>query len=315
MNPYHAIKKILFTFIFICCLANSTFAIDTNTVKFFPLKVENSYTYERIVSVLGFPPSKKKIKAIVQQERIINNKKYYFLNNFPEEYKNKWVRFDTTSGCLFRYDSTNSCERYPYELLLDSFNTVVGDTIRSCNNYLKKCNSQISGVIFKTNSLIYSYQYNFSFPPTGTSSNWKFASNFGLTQLSITNSGGGGSGSINYVLKGCILNGIIYGDTSTVDIITISSEIPSGFKLHQNYPNPFNPVTKIKFDVPNDHSGNIKLVIFDVMGREVEVLFDGRLNTGSYEAEWNASGFTSGIYFYKLVTNDYSQTNRMVLVK
>lgn len=98
----------------------------------------------------------------------------------------------------------------------------------------------------------------------------------------------------------------------------ISSEIPEHFNLHQNYPNPFNPSTKIKFSLPLPSQGGaqaVKLVIYDIIGREVAILVNEQLNPGSYEVEWDGSNYPSGVYFYKLITGDYSETKKMVMLR
>jgi hypothetical protein len=117
-------------------------------------------------------------------------------------------------------------------------------------------------------------------------------------------------------------NGEIYYKSNPsgnpVGIQPISSEIPNHFSLFQNYPNPFNPVTKIKFDIPPSKGVRgmiVKLIIFDVLGREIATLVNEKLNPGIYEVTWDASIYPSGVYFYKLVTQDYSETKKMVLVK
>jgi photosystem II stability/assembly factor-like uncharacterized protein len=108
--------------------------------------------------------------------------------------------------------------------------------------------------------------------------------------------------------------------------IKLNEEIPSEYKLYQNYPNPFNPVTKIKFDTPPRSSlkgwgSAIQLVIYDVLGRDVANLIPplggGQvgLQPGTYEVEWNASNCPSGVYFYKLITDDHTETRKMVLFK
>ena len=79
------------------------------------------------------------------------------------------------------------------------------------------------------------------------------------------------------------------------------------------YPNPFNPATNIKFSIPK--SSFVKLVIYDLLGSEVALLVNEGLNAGSYKTDWNASGFTSGIYFYKLEAGDFIDTKKMILVK
>jgi type IX secretion system substrate protein len=96
----------------------------------------------------------------------------------------------------------------------------------------------------------------------------------------------------------------------------ITNEIPETYSLSQNYPNPFNPETKIRFDIPNiNNSSNVKLVIFDDMGKEVTTLTNEQLKPGKYEVNWNASGYASGVYFYKLISGSFIDTKKMILVK
>ncbi len=90
-------------------------------------------------------------------------------------------------------------------------------------------------------------------------------------------------------------------------------EIPNYYFLDQNYPNPFNPVTNIKFGIPE--TGNVRLVVYDILGREVSVLMNEQKNPGTYEVKFDASQFASGIYFYSLYTVKGVDTKRMLLVK
>lgn len=96
-------------------------------------------------------------------------------------------------------------------------------------------------------------------------------------------------------------------------ITNIGSEIPKEFSLGQNYPNPFNPKTKIHFALPK--SSFAKIVVYDILGREVETLVNEQLNAGTYEADWSAAQFASGVYYYKLVAGDFVETKKMVLIK
>ncbi|MBL7127879.1 MAG: T9SS type A sorting domain-containing protein [Ignavibacteria bacterium] len=95
--------------------------------------------------------------------------------------------------------------------------------------------------------------------------------------------------------------------------LTQNSKIPTKYALMQNYPNPFNPTTKIRFDLPK--STQAKLIIYDILGREVTTLVNEKLNAGSYEVEWNGSSYPSGVYFYRLITKDFSQTKKMLMIK
>ena len=100
---------------------------------------------------------------------------------------------------------------------------------------------------------------------------------------------------------------------SLVGINGNGNTIPEAYKLYQNYPNPFNPSTVIKFELPK--SSSVKLVVYDELGREVGVLVDENLNAGVYEVNWGAGSYTSGVYFYKLISGDFTDTKRMVLIK
>jgi hypothetical protein len=134
----------------------------------------------------------------------------------------------------------------------------------------------------------------------------------------------------NVYVTGSSYNGSNY-DIATIKysqpngIHSISSEISGTFSLSQNYPNPFNPGTMIKFDIPMDSrlrgNDNVVLVIYDVLGHEITTLVNEQLKPGTYEVEWDArqggssSELSSGVYYYQLVSGDYVETKKMVLVK
>lgn len=99
----------------------------------------------------------------------------------------------------------------------------------------------------------------------------------------------------------------------TVGISGNTNEIPKSFALFNNYPNPFNPVTRIKFDIPRDVKA--KLVIYDILGREVYRMIDGELKAGSYSLNFDASNLPSGVYFYKLTADQFTDTKKMLLLK
>ena len=91
------------------------------------------------------------------------------------------------------------------------------------------------------------------------------------------------------------------------------SEIPKVFKLYDNYPNPFNPVTRIKFDLPDNSS--VKLFIYDVTGKLVTELLNTQLTAGSYNVNWNATDVSSGIYMVRIQTEKYTDVKRMIFLK
>ncbi len=104
--------------------------------------------------------------------------------------------------------------------------------------------------------------------------------------------------------------GVLNGTISDVEGEEL---IPFKFTLEQNYPNPFNPATTIRFNVPQ--ASDVKLTIYDTMGREVEVLVNRHHNPGQYEYNWNAGNFASGVYFYRMEAGNFVKTNKMLLLK
>jgi hypothetical protein len=108
----------------------------------------------------------------------------------------------------------------------------------------------------------------------------------------------------------------------SIGIKNLGSEIPNRYSLSQNYPNPFNPSTKIKFSIPPANpldGGNgdeiVKLLIYNILGKEMTTLVNEKLSPGEYEVEWHAGDYPSGIYFNTLTAGSYKETKRMVMIK
>lgn len=109
---------------------------------------------------------------------------------------------------------------------------------------------------------------------------------------------------------------ITYFDTLLTEIrtVTITSGVPDNFSLSQNYPNPFNPTTKISFDLSKE--SKIQLSVFDISGRLVQTIINNETyNAGSYSVQFNGSSLSSGVYFYRLTSGEFTQTKKMMLVK
>jgi len=121
---------------------------------------------------------------------------------------------------------------------------------------------------------------------------------------------------------GIILN---KGTESSTDIKSKSIENPNAYSLEQNYPNPFNSVTSIKFKVTSIGNSNqkseVRLTVFDLLGREVATLVNEKLLPGVYETSFDArlggssTDLPSGVYFYKLTTNNFTDTKKLILIK
>jgi hypothetical protein len=124
----------------------------------------------------------------------------------------------------------------------------------------------------------------------------------------------------NYIYAGGYQNSVWRRPLSEliVGVNSVGSEIPSEFSLSQNYPNPFNPVTKIKFDILSDvkrETSEVKLIVYNTLGKEIETLVNERLQPGTYEVTFDGSNLSSGIYFYKLTTDKFSKSKKMLMIK
>jgi hypothetical protein len=119
----------------------------------------------------------------------------------------------------------------------------------------------------------------------------------------------------------CGSGGILLKTTNGGSILNtnfISLEIPKMYILSQNYPNPFNPMTKIRFDIPSlvrRGAGVVVLKVYDILGREITTLVNEQLSPGTYEVEFDGTNFASGVYYYTLSADDFTQSMKMVLLK
>ena len=171
------------------------------------------------------------------------------------------------------------------------------------NSYINCLTSTGSVVLAGTNNAV-----NLS---TNYGSNWTvknegFPTGYGILSLKIFD---------NYVFAGTAYQSVWRRNLSEMlsYINKISDNIPLEFSLHQNFPNPFNPYTIIKFEIPE--ISLINLSVYDATGKEIETLINKQLTPGIYQIRWNASQYAGGVYFYKLNTNNYSETRKLILLK
>jgi hypothetical protein len=114
---------------------------------------------------------------------------------------------------------------------------------------------------------------------------------------------------VNMVTAGFDLDYISFSNPTSVD----PENSPAQFQLFDNYPNPFNPSTTITFTLPS--RSYVMLKIFDLIGREVGTIVSGELGAGRYTRQWNAAGYSSGTYFYRLEAGNFVGVKKLVLMK
>ena len=112
------------------------------------------------------------------------------------------------------------------------------------------------------------------------------------------------------VLDNCSICG---GDNSTCDLGITTALVPVEYDLFHNYPNPFNPVTTISFSL--SRFGAVSIIIYDLTGCEVITLIDKPMNTGFYSLNWDASSYPSGVYFVKMIAGEFTNTQKLMLIK
>lgn len=311
----------LFMLVLFLQIPKSIFAIDTNAVKYYPLDVNDIFVFKYVWSG-GGGSGQSYFKTSIVKDSVFNGHLYYLLVDSDNMFK-RWHRIDSATNSIMRYDSSNGCIKYYYELLVDSLTI---DSLKEngplcagsyppvryiglypatyCNIFAfeKRYTKDILPYIHQGHSYVKNLGPVFSF----------YSSNF--------------SGS-SVTMQGCVIKGIVYGDTTLpiTPIEEVSNDVPLKYDLSQNYPNPFNPVTKIKFEIPYTNirvsEMSVILKIYNINGKEIATIFHSEINPGVYEANWNAGDYPSGIYIYRIEIFDhgskriYTNARKMILLK
>lgn len=134
---------------------------------------------------------------------------------------------------------------------------------------------------------------------------WEITDSIGLTYYTYE------PGVFNYLLRGAIIDGKKYGIITDVD--SWKNYYPTKHELSQNYPNPFNPTTVIKYQL--SENSFVTLKVYDILGCEVSTLINEYKEAGYYETSFDASSFSSGVYFYKLQAGSLISVKKMLLSK
>jgi hypothetical protein len=113
--------------------------------------------------------------------------------------------------------------------------------------------------------------------------------------------------------SGIVPSGSVLYKGSWAENVNQTFDASHDFSLYDNYPNPFNPVTNFRIKIP--HKSFVKLEIFNSLGQQLSTIIDEEKEAGNYEVSWNASGLTSGVYFYKLTSGTFSETKKLILLK
>ena len=280
---------------------------DPELIRYYPLHSGDVWVYDGIT--WDFPDYEiyqftRKVNSMVTKP---NQLAYYEVeesivgSGYSKLY---YERVDTQNVKVYRYDedSVQSGQEY----LIDDLRASVGDSIKSyrfetyiISNMIDLSDTTIFGEdkeakTYSSVSLI-SYQY-------------RLIQDFGLT--SILN--GYDFGWDSRDLKGAVINGIVYGDTTLTGIEDKINPVIS-FSLSQNYPNPFNPSTTINYSIGKPVQVSLK--IFDILGKEITTLVNEYKPSGNYSINFNGGNLASGIYYYQIKAGDFTAAKKFVLMK
>lgn len=283
--------------------AENTISLNkTNSSSWLPLIPNSTWiykTYENRYSPYG--PSVlvfvKLSKMSYAKDTIINGKTYavilHDLNSAQINYFTNplFIRYDATGNKY--YALFNNVEKLFFDPVADS-GTVIPDLFR-----LGK--KEFANIFGETREV-----WNIN-PIVGGYGNIKLVKGLGLFFSTFQEYGG-------YIdsLKGCVIGGQVYGDTSLATSVE-QTIVPDKFQVYQNYPNPFNSQTIISFTLPERQ--NVQLKIYNSIGKEIETFNLGEMNIGNHKINFDAGSLPSGIYFYRVITPKYSAVKKMILVK
>ncbi|MEO8231895.1 MAG: T9SS type A sorting domain-containing protein, partial [Ignavibacteriota bacterium] len=299
-------------------------SIPEEVLNYYPLAIGNKWIYlETIANLNGFPSTYAydfNIREVLKDTILSNGKRYFKL--FDETTMNDtnylFERIDSSNGLVYRYNF-NAPPAGEEEYLIDNLLAEVNDTILSSR--WRAPYSYIPDVIFYEQTLINifgNYKNKKVFRTEFLSSySYGLVENFGIDSVFY-------DWDFDYsqsVLKGCIINGVVYGDTTLTNIDDENIYAPTEFKLEQNYPNPFNPSTKISWQSPISSWQTLK--VYDILGNEVATLVNEYRNAGRYEIDFSTTGgvskLSSGVYFYQLSATggagNFVETKKMILLK
>lgn len=310
-------KKILLLFITLLVSAN----LAAQDSSFVSISVGNKYVYDYSYKYHGGSRGNGHSFTIeIANDTLINSQKYYkatfngiisldyfpWISNGATTYTEYLMVSDSTSfgvltidaDTVFYFNTSENRTRYPAftdtsnSMRVDGFHEGGLEAVIVLDKEVETRDFWIEG--FNINK----HDYNV----------FRVSNFFGFTEFQ--NILGFGTNSIKLIAAK--VNGELFGNVSLVSNEP-RNEIPLKMELSQNYPNPFNPSTTITIQVSS--AAEVELEVFDVMGRKVQTLYQGRLSSGTHNFQVNGESLTSGVYYYRLITDGNAEVKSMILLK
>ena len=281
--------------------------ITEGVFSWLPLSVGNKWIYDSYEHIEYYEDKWKTSREVVEN-KIIDNEvytrvlvsKYRDNSNIPEEITSEYLRIDSSSGLIYKASVENDTVRYE-ELYMDLL-AEINDTIPVGNGI--SFTGEIPFNLFGVDT--YRREFEYVITPYQIID---LVKGFGLEYQIWEEVGTEAIDS----LQGCIIDGVVYGDTALVTDVNDPDASVFIYKLKQNYPNPFNPTTNIGFRIAN--FGLVTLKVYDILGEEVVTLVNEEKPAGEYSIKFDATDLPSGVYFYQLKAEKFVQTKKLILIK
>jgi len=279
---------------------------DPELAEYYPLSIGNKWVYSNSFCPFAQPCNHSMYTVEITGDTIMSNGlKYYIFKATNKSHEEIYFdRYNVEDATVRRFS-------YNEEYIVEELAAQVGDTLCATlseiiedNNCGRIFTEEINVSLF--NNVFKKRKYEVRVVP-----GYEYSLVKGIGFYSHDEWGNDPGGSTR--LKGCIINGILYGDTSLTGINDEQENQPTEFSLFQNFPNPFNPATKIRYTIPSKQF--VILKVFDLLGREAATLVNEEKPAGEYEIEFNGSSLSSGIYFYQLKAGNSIFTKRMIYLK
>ncbi len=290
-------KSIFCSLIIILFFSNIIFAnskIDTlNTLSYFPMQVGNQWQFS--VTNSYYPNDTSYYGFSISGDTLMPNNKCYF--EFDYGIFAEYFRIDSTELRVYTYDAYLDTEYVHYKLTLTDT-----DSIFTLYHIYDTTFGQVGNLPYYRTQNVYDWTDFYTEDQT-----IYLSKDFGLS----TKIRDFGYGSISYYnLIAARIDSVMYGQFITS---INQTENINNFILFQNYPNPFNQTTKIKFSL--EKIENIRIEVYNTLGKKIEILLKEQLPAGLHEIEFNADKLASGVYLYRIEAGDYQQIRKMILLK
>lgn len=269
--------------------------------NFVPLNLGNVWVWENV----DWGTIEK--STLVDTNFFINNNFYSKIEYYNSSNLFGYVKFNGTDSLYYYYSETYSYNNG--DIPFYKLNCTIGDTFSYPLNQFARFTKEVvdayQTILFDTLVSLKFINWSAGGLVEGTE---VWTDEFGMLYQDVSEGGG-----VTFLLKGCIINGKAYGDTSyTVSVDDEPNEYLD-FTLYQNYPNPFNPSTNIEYEL-KEYSF-VSLRVYDILGNEIALLVNEAKYPGKYATKFIGNNLASGIYFYKLTIGGNTQLRKMMLLR